>query len=151
MATKAKTKVKRLAVSLPASGRRDPLAVPAKLKQPGLAYRWAAVGPGADPADLDVRVEELEERGFTVVTDPAKGGPVRRGRAVLMAIPQALYDRGQRAKVEANMAANRAQAQQTADSFRRRLKGQGRVVGQGLETLPAEALLSENETFIPPE
>lgn len=150
MATKAKTKVKRLAVSLPASGRRDPIAVPAKFRQPGLAYRWAAAGPGADPADLDARVEELEERGFAIVHDE-KGAPVRRRRAILMAIPQALYDRGQRAKVEANMAANRAQAQQTADSFRRRLKGQGRVVGQGLETLPAEALLSENETFIPPE
>lgn len=150
MATKAKTKVKRLAVSLPASGRRDPIAVPAKLKQPGLAYRWAAAGPGADPADLDARVEELEERGFAIVHDE-KDAPVRRRGAILMAIPQAQYDRGQRAKVEANMAANRAQAQQTADSFRRRLKGQGRVVGQGLETLPAEALLSENETFIPPE
>lgn len=149
MATKAKPKahsgkVPRLEVT--PQYRRDQVAVPERIRQPGLAYRWAGMAPGADPSDLDARIEELEERGYHVVLDE-RGGPIRKRGMVLMAMDQREYDRRQAAKVERNRQLNRAQADHARRELRQRLAGQGRVIEAQRQELPPEPLLSEDETF----
>lgn len=147
MATKTAVRKKVPRIPVVPLTRRDQVAVPAKLRKPGKRYRWAGSSPGADPSDLDARVEELEELGYAVVVDPESGGPVKKRGAVLMEIDQKLYTARQDAKVDATKRANRAQAEFARRTLQQRLRGQGTVLDGRQQRLAAEPLLSEDEHF----
>lgn len=125
-------------------GRRDRLEVLQRYRKAGFRNRWVKMGD--NPTDTESRIEEMEELGYGVV-ESDKGGPVTRSGMLLMEIPEDTYRARERAKLEANLAANRAQAETNRALMRRALGSapDARVLeGERVEETP-EALLTDED------
>lgn len=134
--------------------RRDPLELPSRLRKAG--YRQRLVRMGDSPSETEARIEEMEDLGYRVVRD-SKGAPELRRNAIVMEITEELYQARQRAKVEENLRANRAQAEANRQAMNQRLQGMplppgaaSGVVESTLEVGPQEELLREGEFVTPP-